>query len=376
LAALERKKIQDEYKEKLRLIKYLEDLLKSPRKIRAVVRDELLQVKERYADPRRTQVVDGSRKELTATDLIPDEPVWVAVTQGGRVARTPNEGAAPRVPSRPQDVPVALVAASTRQSLYLFTSSGAAVAYPIHQLPEGTAWEGEGAHVADLTALGRQDRVVAALAPPRAQEAEGFLFLTTRGGVVKRIALSDLPGVSTEAFTVMGLNGDELGWVAVTSGEQEVVLFSAGGQAIRFKEDEVRPMGLAAGGVMGMKLKDDGDRVTGFAVVRSRSDLLTVASDGKAKRSPLSEYPTQGRHGQGVIAAKLGGPNVILAGGGVVQAGDPIILVTVKGGAKAISARNAPRAGRTTVGEEIISLRPGDAVGGVLTPRAQEEKEE
>ena len=206
LAALERKKIQDEYKEKQRLIKYLEGLLKSLRKIRGVVRDELAEVRKRYADARRTQMVDVGKRQLSATDLIPDEPVWIAVSRGGLIARLPNEGSVPRVLSRPQDVPVALLATSTRHTLYLFTAAGTAAAFPIHQLPEGIAWEGEGAHYADLTPLARRDSVVAALALPLSPPEDAHLFLTTRQGVVKRVALSDLPGVSAETFTVIGVD--------------------------------------------------------------------------------------------------------------------------------------------------------------------------
>jgi DNA gyrase subunit A len=375
LAALERKKIQDEYREKQRLIKYLEGLLKSTRKIRGVVRDELAEVKKRYADARRTQVADIGGRQLSATDLIPDEPVWVAVSRGGLVARLPNEGSTPRVRSRPQDVPVALFASSTRHTLYLFTATGTAAALPIHQLPEGAAWEGEGTHYADLTPLARSDRVVAAMALPLSPPEGAYLFLTTRQGVVKRVALSDLPGVSADAFTVIGVDDDELGWVEVTTGDSEVLLLSAAGQTIRFAEDEVRAMGLPAGGVMGIKLKDKNDRVTSFALVRSRSDLFTIGSDGKAKRSPLSEYPTQGRYGQGVIGARLGSPEAFLAGGCVVQANDPVVLITEKGAAKTLLARNAPRKGRATQGEEVIALREGDVVIEALALRAEEAEE-
>jgi len=372
LAALERRKIQDEYQEKKRLIKYLEGLLRSPKKIRGVVRDELVAVKERYADARRTQVLDMGRVQLTAEELIPDEPAWVAVSREGLLARLPDEGTAPRVPSRPKDVPVALLTASTRDVLYLFASDGSAVAYPIHQLPEGVAWEGAGTHYADLTSLTRRDTVVAALALPRSSPealAQHALFLVTRQGMVKRVALADLPGVSGDAFVVMGVEqGDELGWATVTTGDDQVLLASAEGRAIRFKEEDVRAMGLPAGGVKGMRLGGATDQVVAVAVVRARSDLFVVASDGKAKRTPLSEYPTQGRHGQGVITARFAKPDVRLAGACVIQSADPVILVTQKGAAKTIRARTAPRAGRATQGESIIALRGGDEVADAVAP--------
>jgi DNA gyrase subunit A len=379
LAALERRKIQDEYKEKQHLIKYLEGLLQSPKKIRGVVRDELVAVGERYADARRTQVIDAGKVQLTAEDLIPDEPVWVAVSRGGMVARAPDEGGPPRVPARSQDVPIALLAASTQDTLYMFASDGKAVAFPVHQLPEGVAWDGEGAHYADLTPLTRRDTVVTALAipPALAVSSEGYLFLATRRGVVKRVALTDLPGVSSEQFVVIGMEKeDTLAWAAVTTGSDQVVLVTTGGKAIRFEEEEVRPMGLPAGGVMGIKLGGAEDQVAAMDVVRARSDLFVVTRDGKAKRTPLSEYPVQGRYGQGILTVRVTASGAGLAGGCVLQARDPVVVVTEKGAAKTILAKNAPRKGRAAAGQSIISLRKQDVVVDAFIPLSRTSNEQ
>jgi len=374
LAALERRKIQDEYKEKKRLIKYLEGLLRSPKKIRGVVRDGLLSIRERYADARRTQVLDAGKARLTAGDLIPDEPAWVAVSQRGLVARMLDEGTPPWVPSRPEDAPVALLAASTRDALYLFTAGGEVVALPVHQLPEGVAWEGAGTHYADLTRLTRRDTVVTALALPAsplvgARLPRPYQFLATRRGVVKRVALADLPGVSSEQFVVIGVEqGDALGWAAVTTGDDQVLLVTAAGRAIRFQEEDVRPMGLLAVGVKGIKLGGTEDRVVALAVARARADLFVIASDGKAKRTPLSEYPTQGRYGQGVLTTRITAASANLAGGCVLQSRDPVVLVTEKGAAKTIRARNVPRKGRAMAGQSIIALREQDVVVAAFVP--------
>ncbi len=368
LAALERRKIQDEYKEKKAIIRRLEALLKSPKKIRGVVRAELVAVKERYADARRTQILDTGKAQLTSDDLVPDEAVWVAVSRGGLVARIPDEGSSPRVPARPKDAPVAILAASTQDVLYLFAANGKAAACPIHQLPEGVVWDSAGTHFADLTPLTRRDTVVAALALPSSL-AEGYLFLTTRLGNVKRVALTDLPGVSSEQFAVIGVDkGDALGWAARTSGDDQVLLVTAGGKAIRFKEDSVRTMGMLAVGVKGIKLGGATDRVVALDVARGRCDLFIVASDGQAKRTPLSEYPTQGRYGQGVLTTRVSASSASLAGGCVLQARDPVVLVTQKGAAKTTLAKNAPRKGRATAGEGIISLRKQDAVVDAFVP--------
>ncbi|MBN1179350.1 MAG: DNA gyrase subunit A [Anaerolineae bacterium] len=377
LAALERRKIEDEYKEKLKLIRYLTALLKSPSKIRGVIREELLAVKAQYADPRRTEVVEaGAAVVLTTDDLIPDVPVWVGGTRGGLVARVPDvDGNPPSIRSKVEDPPLALISASTRDALYIFAADGTAVAYPIHQLPEGEAWNGVGAHVADLTPLTRRKAVVAMVALPTG--TSGYLLLGTRDGMVKRVALADLPGVGTEAFTVMGVaEGDALGWVMVTGGDDEVLMVTRAGQAIRFKEEEIRPMGLPAGGVMGVKLGEKGDGVAGVALVRSRSDLFIVTEDGRAKRTPLVDYPTQGRYGKGVIAMRLAGTGGGVAGAAVVQSRDPLVLVTEKGATKTVRASSAPRMGRATQGDEVVALKKGDRVIGVCVPVARPAPEE
>jgi DNA gyrase subunit A len=262
---------------------------------------------------------------------------------------------------------VAVLSASTRDTLYVFAANGEAAALPIHLLPKGTAWEGQGKHVADLSQLTRWRDVVHALVIPSG--TSGYLFLASRGGVVKRVAMEDLPGVSSDVFPVMGVNeDDELGWVSLTSGDDEVVLVTRAGQGIRFKEDEVRAMGLPATGVKGVKLSGKDDRVVAMTVVQSRSDLLVVAEDGMAKRTPLSDYPTQGRYGKGVVAASFTSPGVGLAGADVVQSADPVVLVTEKGNAKTIRARSAPRQGRATQGNSVIALRRGDRVTGAFCP--------
>jgi len=226
---------------------------------------------------------------------------------------------------------------------------------------------GKGSHYADLTPLGRRDQLMAVVAIPPSLEA-GYLCLATRQGGVKRVALADLPGVSSEPFVVMGVEDkDALGWAEITTGEDEVILVTAEGKAIRFKEDEVRPMGLPAGGVMGVKLGGKEDCVVAMALVRSRSDLFVIAEDGRAKRTSLSEYPTQSRYGQGVITARFSA-GVKLAGACVTQSGDPIVLVTDKGSAKTIRGRSAPRMGRATQGQEVIALRGRDFVADAFAP--------
>ncbi|HIP71662.1 MAG TPA: DNA topoisomerase 4 subunit A, partial [Anaerolineae bacterium] len=265
LAALERRKIQDEYKEVRGMIKYLNRLLANPKMMRDVIKADLLQVRETYADVRRSQIVGGTEgKVLTATDLLPDEQVWVLVGEKGTLARTTSPEMI-KIPQKPKESPFALLQANTQDILYLFAADGRAVSLPVYQLPQAREL-GVGTNWAELTGFSRRDHLAAALVLPAL--AEGYLFLTTLGGVVKRVRVEDLSGITSEPFTVMNVaKHDSLGWARLTQGDQEVILMTAVGQAIRFKEESVRAMGLAAAGVMGIKLADETDGLVAMDVV-------------------------------------------------------------------------------------------------------------
>ena len=211
LAALEQKKIQDEYKEKQRLIKHLTALLKSPTKIRGVVRDELEAVKEKYDDPRRTQVMDAGKAQLTADDLIPDEKVWIAISRGGLVARIPDEGSAQRVSSRPMDAPVAVLAASTRDTLYLVTSTGKTAAIAVHALPEAELAD-QGVPFQTVSPLRESDKLTAIFSlPPESERAQNmFLMTVSRGGMVKKTEIGGLPGPAAQPFELARTNDGDV----------------------------------------------------------------------------------------------------------------------------------------------------------------------
>ena len=303
LAGLERKKIQDEYQEKVRIIKYLEKLLASPQLMRDLIKEELTAVREKYANNRRTQILEGSqRKTISATDLLPDQQVWVLVGDKGTIGRTTSSEKV-NVPTKPTEQPVAILEANTQDILYLFTADGQAVSLPVYQLAQARE-VGQGKHWSELTSLTRRSHLSAALVIP--PDAEGYLFLTTLAGVVKKVKLEDLPGISTDAFTVMNVQDDDsLGWAKITTGEDEVMLGSASGQVIRFKESTVRSMGLPAGGVFGIKLADEVDGIISMDVVDPDAYLWSITDNGMAKATEMSQYPTQGRHGQGVINVRL-----------------------------------------------------------------------
>ncbi len=303
LAALEQKNIRTEYQEKLKLIDRLEELLASPELMRRSVRDELAEVKKKYADLRRTQIVDQADAEpVTAADLLPDEQVWVVMGEQGTLSRTPTTELPPMA-AGPNEAPKSLLAANTQDILYLFVADGRALSLPVYQLPISREL-GKGVHLADMTALTRRDHVAAALVLPAS--AGGYLFLTTVGGTVKRVRVEELPGIVTEPFVVINVpEEDTLCSAAHTSGNDEVILVTRTGQAIRFLEEEVRPMGLVAGGVKGIRLNDSDDGVVALELVRPGTLLWSITDNGLAKATPIDQYPLQGRYGQGVINLRL-----------------------------------------------------------------------
>jgi DNA gyrase subunit A len=368
LAALERKRIQDEYKEKQKLIKYLERLLGSPKMMRDVIKEELTEIKRVYGDPRRTLIVEGTKDEaVTVTELLPEEKVWVVITESGQVSRTFDD-AQPKVTTAVKDAPLAMLEVTAGETLYLFTDDGMAASLPVHQIGQSTDFQ-QGTHWADLAPLDSEQSVVAALAIPPGKE-DGYLVLASVGGMVKRISLEDVPGLSANAFKVMGLSGDALGWAELSTGEDDVVLVTAEGMAIRFSEDDVRPMGLPAAGVKGVKLGGAKDHVVGMGLVQPRASLWVVTQDGLAKSSSLSDYPQQGRYGSGVITIKLA-KGALLAGSAIGTMDENLVVVSSKGKPKYMRFGLAPRSGRATQGKSVIALSGTEVVGRVVVPRTQ-----
>lgn len=384
LAALERRKIEDEYKEKVALIKSLEALLASPKKIRELIAEELRQVKQKYADKRRTQIADAGQAEapaLTAADLAPQHDVWVTVLQSGLVSRTPA-GKLPKLAAG--DAPIATVAANTRDLLYFITLKGRAASVPVYALPEKEE-AGDGTPWASVSSLDPNARVVSVVAVnadmtrraaeaaeaagddgPAAPKVGAYLLIGTAGGLVKKTSVADLPGVTSQVFNAINVAEDDAVIGArMTNGSDEILLVTALGRAIRFKEDEVRAMGLAAAGVMGIKPGERNDRVIGLDVARPKSEVLLITDLGMGKRTPVKEFPTQGRHGVGVVAGSLAGKQR-LVGMFIGELDDRLTAVTSKGGGKAFKVDAAGRRGRGARGSTILKLKDGETIQRVV----------
>ncbi|WKZ50971.1 MAG: DNA gyrase subunit A [Anaerolineales bacterium] len=366
LAALERKKIETEYKEVSALIKDLKALLKSQKLMRGAVAEELLKVKSAYADRRRTQIVNLKKgkaaKMLTATDLLPDQMVWVGVTADGLIARTHDD----KQPKHSgHDAPRWLARASTSDTLYLAAENGRCAAVALHVIPEAEKLS-DGAPYHKVSPLEEDDALAAMFAlPARKSEfpEETCVVTMTRFGMIKKSLVSELPGPSAQAFTLVKVNEeDRLGWVGLTDGKKkEILLVTSGGMAIRFKEEDVRPMGLVAAGVNGIKL-DEQDEVVGAEVLPAEGEIFLLASDGKAKRVSEKEFPAQGRYGKGVRAWDL--PRKVTLVGAV--SGKPNHLATVvleKGAPKSTRLDAAAvRKRAASKGDVIVEMKKDEAI--------------
>ncbi|GAB4474872.1 MAG: DNA gyrase subunit A [Anaerolineales bacterium] len=363
LASLERKKIELEYQELLKRIKELETLLKSAPKMRALAAEELAAVKEAFAERRRTQIATTAQKEqslaLTIADLAPQGEFWVSITAQGLISRS-EEFKLPRLSGN--EAPLWLLKASSRDTVYLVTDAGECAAIALHTLPP-CSHPAEGLPIGDISPLKDNQRLAAVFAlPPKGERpADGYILTITQQGYVKKSTLDEIGGPAAHLFTLVRVNpGDRLGWVRITHGENEILLATARGMAIRFSEQSVRPMGLVAAGVLGIKLNAD-DEVIGAEILPAEGEVLLVASDGRAKRLSIEQFPLQGRYGQGIQAWKLSS-GVQLIGIAIGKATAKATLFLEKLAPKSIRFDQAPLQTRAGRGKVVQETKGGNRV--------------
>ncbi len=345
LAGLERRKIAEEYKEKQREIKHLQGLLRSPAKIRGVIRQDLLALKQRYGDERRTQIVDQEKGHHTARDLVEERAVLVTLWADGQVVCTTRP---PRVSSKA--APVAQVEGNTRDDLALFTADGRAALVPLHQIPAD-----QNTPLGPLTDLEGAELVAALVLPhppPGEELPNTYLTLVTEGGRIKRLALADFVAAAGRGpVSAIKLEaGDRLLWAAQSSGQDQVLLVTRQGKAIRFAEGEARAMGLTAAGVWAIKLAP-GDALVGGGLVREGDFVITLSEQGYAKRTAVRAFSTQKRYGSGIQAAKLSSRSGPLAVAALAGEDRQVVLVTAKKRVVKLPVRAIRSLGRATAGQ-------------------------
>jgi DNA gyrase subunit A len=361
LAALERRKIEEEYADTLKQIEDLEGLLASPRKILNLIKAEAQDLKARYGDARRTRISEKEVEQISVEDLTPEQDVFVAITQHGYVRRAARRS--DLFPATSRDAVQHVVATNTLHSVLFCTNKGRCFTMKAHQIPEGQA---SGVPLSNLLTL-ETDETAAGLAAVPDFKAGGFLTLCTAQGRIKRTGIEEFAAVRAGGLMAITLDsGDELRFIRVTSGGQELILVTAHGQALRFKEDEVRAMGRSAAGVNAIKL-DPKDELVGMDVVDGDAALVVVTGKGYAKQTPLAEYPTQGRYGKGIstFAAKALIQTGPLAAACVAREDDEVGIVSTAGTAVRLKVGEIPAQSRSTRGAAMVQLKGTDRVTGV-----------
>ena len=371
LAALERQKIEQEYAQLLETIAYLEDLLANPQKILGLIKDDVLELREKYGDERRTRIVSDASEDFEEEDLVPREEVLISITQRGYVKRVPASTYRAQtrggrgvtgMTTREEDAVQFLFAAETLDTILYFTDKGKVYSEKAYRVPDASR-TAKGIPIINLINLAHDERVTATVTVPDFETAE-YLTMVTQRGKIKRTDLSEFESVRPSGLIAIILDeGDELDWVKLTDGDEEIVVVTQGGQAIRFKESDVRPMGRAAGGVMAIRLAD-GDQVASMDVVEPEGDLLVVTAKGYAKRTPLSEYSTQARYGGGVITLSRTGMNITgrVASARVVSDDNDITLISAEGMVLRTRVKQIPKMGRATRGATVMRMKQGDTV--------------
>jgi DNA gyrase subunit A len=377
LAALERQKIIEEHEETLKLIEELKSILASEVKLMGIIKQELLAVKEEYGDARRTEILTETT-DLTIEDLLADEEMVVTITRSGYIKRTHVEAYRSQrrggkgvtgMETKEEDIVEDLFIASTHSYLLFFTNQGRIHWLKVHEIPEGGR-AAKGKAMVNLLALADGERV-ATCVPVRDFSAGGYVFFVTKQGKVKKTELEAYSHPRAGGIQAVGLDdGDQLMTARRTDGQREVMIATKLGMAIRFAEEEVRPMGRGAAGVRGVDVEED-DEVIAADVVQEGAQILTVTERGFGKRTPLEEYRLQGRAGKGIIDIKTGGRNGTVVGMLQVRSGDDIIIVTTKGKVIRIHAEEVSSQGRNTMGVRIIDLDADDRVGSIARVEAE-----
>ena len=378
LTQLERHKIVEEHEQVLALIEELKGILASDAKLMGIIRKELLEVKEQYGDARRTEIVTETT-ELTIEDLLADEEMVVTITRSGYIKRTHVEAYRSQrrggkgvtgMETKEEDIVEDLFIASTHSYLLFFTTLGKVHWLKVHEIPEGGR-QAKGKAMVNLLSLGEGETVATCVPVRDFAAGGGYIFFCTKQGKVKKTELEAYSHPRAGGIQAIGLeDGDTVITARRTDGTREVMIATKLGMAIRFPEDEVRPMGRGATGVRGIEV-DEGDEVIAADVVQEGAQILTISERGYGKRTPLDEYRLQGRAGKGIIDIKTGGRNGTVVGMLQVREGDDVLVITTKGKIIRFHAGDVSSQGRNTMGVRIIDLDADDKVGSIARVEAE-----
>ncbi len=383
LTRLAREELEQEHKDLLATIRRLKALLKDPKKIRSLIKEELEAIKKKHADPRRTQLRPDAG-ELDVEDLIAEEDVVITVTLAGYVKRQPidafrRQGRGGRgvrgANLKEEDVVSHVFTTTTHHWLLFFTSKGKVYRVKVHEVPE-TGRTARGTYAANLPGVSiTGDEKVSAVIDLKEYTAGKYVLFATKKGIVKKTALPEYDSPRTGLAAINLKPRDELIDVRLTDGKADVILVSRKGQAMRFKESQVRPTGRQTAGVIGMRLTE-GDEVISLGVAAEGQELISVTAQGYGKRSPLKDYPPKGRGGKGVIGHSLTKKTGLLAGAFVGSKDQDMFVISSSGIVIRVAAGDIRRVGRASQGVRTMRVEEGAHVVALAPVITQAEGEE
>jgi DNA gyrase subunit A len=381
LAGLERKKIEDELKEKRLLIRSLEELLASPKKIKGLLKKELLELKAKYGDARRTQIIPHALKAMADEELIQQKDVSIAITKNGYIKRSSLEnykqqhragvGISLMVPKE-EDWVKDFFIASTLDTLLFFTNQGKVYSLKAYEIPEGSRLS-KGKPIINLIDLGGNEEITAVLVLPKQleQDKDLYIVMATQHGIIKKTPIKLFSNIRRSGIKAIKLNrNDILEWAAITGDQSEILLVSRLGQAIRFWGKEIRPMGRNAAGVRGIRLREE-DIVKTMGIINAaerKSSLLLIGEKGLGKKTAIAKFRRQKRGGYGIRAIKITTRTGDLAGGRILKPEEEsLMIISKQGKVIRVSLGNIPLLNRNAQGVKIMRLKPGDSIADFIT---------
>jgi DNA gyrase subunit A len=381
LTGLEQDKILNEYKDILDKIKQFSDILADPDKLLQVIRDELGEIRDRYGDERRTEIVQD-HTDLQIEDLIPEEDVVVTLSHGGYAKAQPigayqaqRRGGRGRSATRVKDEDFIdkLFVANTHDTILCFSSRGKVYWLKVYQVPQASRGS-RGKPIVNLLPLEPDERIYTIM-PVREFDSDSFVFMATSGGTVKKTPVSQFSRPRASGIIAIDLrNGDKLVDAKITDGDAEILLVASSGKGIRFRESDVRPMGRGAAGVRGIKLPE-GHEVIALSIVHDGL-VLTATENGYGKRTAVDDFPVQGRGGQGVIAIQTTERNGRTVGAVLVGEDDEIMLISSNGTLVRTPVDDISIQGRNTQGVRLIRVEEGQRLVGVAPIEPMDDEEE
>lgn len=385
LAGLERKKIEDEYKEKLALIKELEEILADKQKILDIIKEELEEMRKKYGDERQTEIVPQALEKMSSTDTIPNDPMIVMLTKENYIKRiTPSSFRAQArggkgiigTTTKETDEVSDILHVKNHDTLLFFTNMGRVFQLPVYELPQ-TSRTAKGQAIINLLQLGKEEKVTT-IYPVRKEKAREYLFMATKNGTVKKTTLSEFQNVRKSGLIAIRLRpGDYLEWVKSTNPGDKVTMITKKGQSIQFNEKDVRPIGRASMGVRGIKIKEDDEVVEMDILKDNEGSIMVITENGMGKKTLVKEYRLQSRGGSGIKTANITARTGKIVKAKVIEEGQKgdLIVISKHGQIIRLNLRQLPFRKRATQGVYIMRLRGEDKVASISVILKEEKQE-